>query len=91
MGGSKNVPWINDATNILILCASDHLFLVEIERELAYRNGWLVHRGTDPGSVPVVTYKGLFYLTADGAYVPVLGSTAHLEAGRGLAGLAGAS
>lgn len=70
MGGSRD-PLINDASNLLLLCGDCHLRGVEINRLLAYREGYLLHAGDDPRRVPVKIYaRGYQLLSSDGSYAP---------------------
>lgn len=73
MGGSKRRD-TNTCCNLLWLCATCHLQVVEVQREKALRNGWLVYQGRDPAAHPVLLWDGWFYLTPDGARVPIIGS-----------------
>lgn len=76
MGGSS-LPWINDITNLLLVCGTAttpngcHL-LIESDREIAYENGWLIPMGQyHPTEIPVVLRNvGPVYLTTDGSYAP---------------------
>jgi hypothetical protein len=71
MGGSSRAD-TNDAQNILILCTHCHLVYVEVQREKAHLNGWLVYQMEDPAAVPVKLWDGWFYLAPDGARVPLI-------------------
>lgn len=55
MGGSRHTPGINDPANLALVCGSGttgcHGF-IESHRTLAYRMGYLVHRGQNPADVP---------------------------------------
>lgn len=57
--GGRSVPWINTASNLLLLCGtattprSCHL-LIESQRASAYGYGWLLREGQSPADVPVV-------------------------------------
>lgn len=73
--GGSSVPWINDVTNLLLLCGSAttpegcHAW-VEKHRDYAYAKGWLIRMSSPytPAEVPVVLEgtKTVVYLTADG-------------------------
>lgn len=71
MGGSRYES--NGPERLLLLCGSAtspdgcHQ-LVESQRALAYANGWLVRKPTDPADVPVELWHGRRLLTADGRY-----------------------
>lgn len=78
MGGST-VAWINDITNLLLLCGSATTpdgchTAVEANREQAYEAGWLIHASSDylPAEVPVLIRPAIsfhpVYLTGDGGY-----------------------
>jgi 5-methylcytosine-specific restriction protein A len=73
--GGSSVSWINDVTNLLLLCGSATTgchFLVESQRALAAANGWLVPMSSPylPAELPVLlaAFSELVYLTADGSY-----------------------
>jgi 5-methylcytosine-specific restriction protein A len=75
--GGSTVSWINDVTNLLLLCGSAttpdgcHL-LVEKHRDHAKALGWLIPYSSPytPAELPVSLEpgRGLVYLTADGGY-----------------------
>lgn len=65
MGSSTEAP--HDVDNLLLLHPNCHLTRVERQRDEAYRHGWLVRHGTDPATVPVLTYQGWVWLRADGS------------------------
>lgn len=71
MGGSR-LPWINDVTNLLLLCGSGITGChgrVESHRTEAYEVGWLLRDGEHPAEVPVLIHaRGSVYLTPDGDY-----------------------
>ena len=69
MGGTRD-PEIHSPANLLLLCPGCHS-MVESQRALAYTQGWLVKRPTDPASVPVELHDGRRFLTNDGAYLEV--------------------
>jgi hypothetical protein len=72
MGGTRR-PWINQLTNLLLLCGSGTTGChdrVEANRAVAYAAGWLIRgHSTDPATVPVELARGLVFLTADGCYL----------------------
>lgn len=76
MGGSRQ-PDVNAASSLLLVCGTATTpdgchQLIESQRALAYTNGWLVRRPTDPATVPVLIHPGVrVYLTADGRYTEV--------------------
>lgn len=49
MGGGGD----NSVSNVMALHPSCHLKHIEAQRTRAYENGWLVHKGTDPATVPL--------------------------------------
>jgi len=71
MGGSRNVPWINDPSNLVALGRKCHLE-VEANRTFAYRDGWLVRTGVAAQldgvtKIPVTDTSGLSWvLVSDG-------------------------
>lgn len=71
MGGSTVET--NGPERLLLLCGDAtspggcHQ-MVESQRALAYANGWLVRRPTDPATVPVELWHGRRLLTTDGRY-----------------------
>lgn len=71
MGGTR-VSWVNDVTNLLLLCGSGTTGChgrVESHREAAYEAGWLLRSGEHPAEVPVLIHaRGVVYLTPDGDY-----------------------
>lgn len=71
MGGTR-VEWINDVTNLLLLCGSGTTGChgrVESHRADAYIAGWLLRTGEHPAEVPVLIHaRGAVYLTPDGGY-----------------------
>jgi hypothetical protein len=71
MGGSR-APWINNVTNLLLLCGSGTTGChgrVESHRAEAYVAGWLLRSGEHPEQVPVLIHaRGVVYLTPDGDY-----------------------
>lgn len=69
MGG--NPAETNTPDRLLLLCGSGTSGchgMVESQRALAYANGWLVRRPTDPADVPVDLWHGRYLLTRDGGY-----------------------
>lgn len=70
MGGSANR--LDILSNMILLHPSCHLRHVELQRERAYSNGWLLQRWQDPWAAPLV-YKlnGWVFLTNDGHIVKV--------------------
>lgn len=76
MGGSRQ-PDTNAASSLLLVCGTATTpdgchQLIESQRALAYTNGWLVRRPTDPATVPVLIHPGVrVYLAADGRYTEV--------------------
>jgi hypothetical protein len=78
MGGST-VPWVNDITNLLLLCGTATTpggchTTVESDRARAYDAGWLIRATSDylPAEVPVLLHPRIgerpVYLTSDGLY-----------------------
>lgn len=76
MGGTT-VDWINDITNLLLLCGSATSpdgchHAVESNRAQAIEAGWLVPMGYHPAEVPVLIRPAIsfhaVYLTSDGHY-----------------------
>lgn len=71
MGGSR-LPWINDVTNLLLLCGSGITGChgrIESYRTAAYEAGWLLRDGEHPAEVPVLIHaRGVVYLTPEGDY-----------------------
>jgi 5-methylcytosine-specific restriction protein A len=61
-GGSRR-PETNLAGNALAICRDCHAF-IESQREMAFRNGWLVRQSQTPADVPVL-YRGRWVLLAD--------------------------
>lgn len=64
MGGSS-VPWINDPSNLLLLCMTepnDCHSRVERERADAHERGLLVRYGDEPWAVPAVIWCGRVWL-----------------------------
>lgn len=73
MGGSRD-PRINRPSNLVVLCRPCHRE-VESRRELAYRDGWLVHRTAEPVNAPVESaVHGRVLLADDGSVTPVGGA-----------------
>lgn len=73
MGGVSGVGLaVNSPANLLRICGPCHRD-AESRRALAYEEGWLVRRPTDPATVParLRTAQGVGYwlLTAEGMYV----------------------
>lgn len=71
-GGTRD-PLTNTPPRLLLLCGSATTpdgchTTVETQRAMAYANGWLVRRPTDPASVPVELYVGRKFLTLSGTY-----------------------
>ena len=50
-GGTRDAA-INDLSNLVLLCQADHHY-VEMNREWAYEQGWLVRSWADPAYQPV--------------------------------------
>lgn len=73
-GGTRNTT-VNTPANLMLLHGTGTTGchgLVESQRALAYTNGWLVRRPTDPATVPALIHPGVrVYLTADGRYTEV--------------------
>ena len=63
MGGSRD-PLTNGMGNLICLCRVCHDW-IERHRADAYRDGWLVHRWEDPGSVPILLPDGWELLLTD--------------------------
>jgi hypothetical protein len=72
-GGTRDAAY-NAITNLLIVCGSGTTGchgLIEAHRTTAYTAGWLVHRGQDPTTVPILRLdQGYTWwlLTTDGGY-----------------------
>lgn len=69
MGGSQLED--NNPARLLLLCGTGVTGchgMVESQRVMAYANGWLVKRPTDPAVVPAVVRAGRRLLTTDGRY-----------------------
>lgn len=68
---------MNAVSSLLLVCGTATTpdgchQLIESQRALAYTNGWLVRRPTDPATVPALIHPGVrVYLTADGRYTEV--------------------
>lgn len=80
MGGSR-APL--SFANLVLLCGSGTSMAgchqhVESHRSAAYEDGWLVRRGTDPATVPLLLWDGRWVLLAPDAPryidVPVMAS-----------------
>jgi hypothetical protein len=72
MGGTWDED-INLPSNLLLVCGSGTSGchgMVEANREVSHRAGWLVKRDPNPSQVPVLIERGLtwVYLTDDGFY-----------------------
>ena len=65
---------MNAVSSLLLVCGTATTpdgchQLIESQRALAYTNGWLVRRCTDPATVPVLLHDGRrVLLTDDGQY-----------------------
>lgn len=74
MGGSRNDPRINLTSNIYTICGSGttgcHGATEGPLRAMAYREGWLLQRSSNPLSVPVLVQRGAryVYLTNEATY-----------------------
>lgn len=74
MGGSRD-PRLNRTSNLITICGSGttgcHGAIEGPLRAMAYREGWLLQRSSDPCAVPVLIERGsrYVYLTDDGRYV----------------------
>ena len=68
IGGSSD-PAINAASNLVLFCFDCHTFVERIERESAYRYGWLVPDGTAPGEHPFLLLGRWVFLDDHGRYV----------------------
>lgn len=73
--GGSSAPWVNDITNLLLLCGTATTpggchTRVEQYRTDAYENGWLIRHASSyvPAELPVLLSQGLVYLTSDGFY-----------------------
>lgn len=55
---------IDRACNLLHLCSTCHLRMVEMWRAKSYKNGWLVHQWQEPSDVPVIL-RGQWWLLDD--------------------------
>lgn len=81
-GGSR-ATWINDLSNLLLVCGADNARgchgRIELHRTESYANGWLVRAGQRPVEVPVYVARfpvaatvrdmQLVLLTDEGTYV----------------------
>lgn len=65
MGGTK-LAAANLPGNLILGCAHCHLTRWESDRDWAYRLGYLVHRGTDPLTVPVYWFHSWVLLDNTG-------------------------
>lgn len=70
MGGTRNPLIYFGMTNLITLCRSCHSDIERnVNREEAFRDGYIVQRGTDPASVPVRVFgRGYVFLTDAGGY-----------------------
>jgi hypothetical protein len=69
-GGSSR-PDVNSPANILLTCGTGVTGchgMIESNRAIAYRRGWLVKHGLDPATVSTHLHAGVVLLTADGDY-----------------------
>jgi len=64
MGGTRDSD-INSPANLVLLCSGCHSW-IELNREWAYKLGWLVHRTADPADIPVQTGHWSVRLLPDG-------------------------
>lgn len=68
MGGSKALD-TNGAANCLALCVTCHN-VIEHNREMAYKLGWLVHDYQTPDQVPALIRGEWLLLDNDGMICP---------------------
>ena len=70
MGGTRNPLIYFGMTNLITLCRSCHSEIERnVNREEAFRDGYIVPRGTDPATMPVRVFgRGYVFLTASGGY-----------------------
>lgn len=79
MGGSNSVIGINRterASNLVTLCGTGTTGChgwIESHRALAYASGWLVHRDSDPATVPLIDVIGRTFLLDDGGNKTMIG------------------
>jgi 5-methylcytosine-specific restriction enzyme A len=71
MGGTRNPLLYFGMTNLITLCRPCHTDIERnVNREEAFRDGYIVQRGTDPASVPVRVFgRGYVFLTTAGGYL----------------------
>lgn len=65
MGGTRR-RWVNQPANLVLLCIRCHQW-VELHRELATEQGWLVPEGYGPQAIPIQTIHGPIWLDDKGA------------------------
>lgn len=72
MGGTSD-PAANNPANLVAICSPCHV-TIELSRDDALVDGWLVHNSQDPAEIPV-RYRGRFVqLTGDGDVITPEGS-----------------
>lgn len=64
MGGTRR-RWVNQPANLVLLCARCHQW-VELHRELAVEEGWLIPEGFGPEAIPIKTIHGSIWLDNEG-------------------------
>jgi hypothetical protein len=70
MGGSTD-PALNSPANIVAVCGHGTAGChgkIEVSRAVATEYGWLVPRGQDPGTAPIL-YRGVWCVLAPGGWV----------------------
>lgn len=66
MGGT-NRAWVNEPANLVLLCYRCHQW-VELHREKATEEGWLLPEGYGPQAIPLRIIYGLMWLDNEGGY-----------------------
>lgn len=74
MGGSRNDPRINLASNLVVLCGKCHRW-IESYRDAARADGWLVLRTAEPNATPIESRLHGHVLLDD------FGGIAHIDTG----------
>ncbi|MFW6776099.1 HNH endonuclease [Nocardioides sp. CPCC 205120] len=71
MGGTTRL-WVNAPSNLLVICGTGTTAchgVVEANRRVSLKAGFLVRDGVDPRTVPVELARGLTWLDDDGMYL----------------------
>lgn len=64
MGGTRR-GWINQPANLVLLCWRCHQW-VELHRERAVADGWLLPEGYGPEAIPIQSIHGPIWLDNEG-------------------------